>query len=184
MLLWVTLHTITVASAVLLQDLSTPIHEYFKFLIISTVHFRKRCLSSEAAEHNSKAYGGGSRHLSSLGPETEQMAVEGGDPLEGPSWLFASIKKKKWKSSVVRKLSCILSDMGSTTGNSSVDNSDLELQETCSTNGSWQRSGRPGECSSLRRENVSQSRQSCLRGGRHRPEPRSMIIILNVVQCS
>ena len=64
------------------------------------------------------------------------MAVDGGDPLEGPSWLFASIKKKKRKSSVVRKLSCILSDMDSTAGTSSVDNSELELLETSSNNAS------------------------------------------------
>ena len=66
----------------------------------------------------------------------EQMAVGGGDPLEGPSWLFASIKKKKRKSSAVRKLSCILSDMDSTAGTSSIDNSELELLETSSANAS------------------------------------------------
>jgi len=66
----------------------------------------------------------------------EQMAMDGEDPLEGPSWLFASIKKKKRKSSAVRKLSCILSDMDSTAGTSSIDNSELELLETSSANAS------------------------------------------------
>ena len=66
----------------------------------------------------------------------EQMAVDGGDPLEGPSWLFASIKKKKRKSNAVRKLSCIMSDLDNTVGTSSMDNSELELLETSSNNAS------------------------------------------------
>ena len=66
----------------------------------------------------------------------EQMAVDGGDPLEGPSWLFASIKKKKRKSNAVRKLSCIMSDLDNTAGSSSMEESELELLETSSNNAS------------------------------------------------
>ena len=66
----------------------------------------------------------------------EQMAVDGGDPLEGPSWLFASIKKKKRKSNAVRKLSCIMSDLDNTAGSSSMEESELELLETSSNTAS------------------------------------------------
>ena len=48
------------------------------------------------------------------------------DPLEGPSWLFASVKKKKRRSSAVKKLSCIMSDLDNTDNNSALDNSDID----------------------------------------------------------
>ena len=49
------------------------------------------------------------------------------DPLEGPSWLFASVKKKKRRSSAVKKLSCIMSDLDNTDSNTSaLDSSDIE----------------------------------------------------------
>ena len=65
----------------------------------------------------------------------ERMVMEDGcDPLEGPSWLFASAKKKKRKSSAVRKLSCIMSDLDNTAGTSSMDGSELEVLETSSGN--------------------------------------------------
>eukprot|EP00092_Neocalanus_flemingeri_P005808 GFUD01006251.1.p1 GENE.GFUD01006251.1~~GFUD01006251.1.p1 ORF type:complete len:1390 (+),score=406.14 GFUD01006251.1:54-4223(+) len=62
----------------------------------------------------------------------EQMCDN--DPLEGPSWLFASVHKKKRRSSVARKLSAVWSDnerastMGSSSGRgtSSLDSSDLD----------------------------------------------------------
>jgi len=53
----------------------------------------------------------------------EQMV--GIDPMEGPSWLFASVKKKKRRSSAVRKLSCIMSDLDNT-ASSSLDGSQSE----------------------------------------------------------
>ena len=51
---------------------------------------------------------------------------------EGPSWLFASVKKKKRKSSAVKKLSCIMSDLDSTAASQSatLDSSDLETSST------------------------------------------------------
>ena len=56
------------------------------------------------------------------------------DPLEGPSWLFASVHKKKRRSSAVRKLSCVWSDserastMGSSgRATSSFDCSDIDI---------------------------------------------------------
>jgi len=57
------------------------------------------------------------------------------DPLEGPSWLFASVHKKKRRSSAVRKLSCVWSDserastMGSSSGRAttSLDSSDIDI---------------------------------------------------------
>eukprot|EP00092_Neocalanus_flemingeri_P016972 GFUD01018357.1.p1 GENE.GFUD01018357.1~~GFUD01018357.1.p1 ORF type:complete len:1382 (-),score=385.34 GFUD01018357.1:112-4257(-) len=62
----------------------------------------------------------------------EQMCDN--DSLEGPSWLFASVHKKKRRSSVARKLSAVWSDnerastMGSSSGRgtSSLDSSDLD----------------------------------------------------------
>ena len=49
------------------------------------------------------------------------------DPLEGPSWLFASVKKKKRRSSAVKKLSCIMSDLDNTdTNTSALDSSDID----------------------------------------------------------
>merc|ERR1719186_210666 len=63
----------------------------------------------------------------------EQMCDN--DPLEGPSWLFASVHKKKRRSSAVRKLSAVWSDSerGSSVGTSgrittsSLDSSDLDM---------------------------------------------------------
>ena len=56
------------------------------------------------------------------------------DPLEGPSWLFASVHKKKRRSGAVRKLSCVYSDserastMGSSgRATSSLDSSDIDI---------------------------------------------------------
>eukprot|EP00090_Calanus_glacialis_P007812 TRINITY_DN16251_c0_g1_i1.p1 TRINITY_DN16251_c0_g1~~TRINITY_DN16251_c0_g1_i1.p1 ORF type:complete len:1069 (-),score=415.63 TRINITY_DN16251_c0_g1_i1:309-3422(-) len=56
------------------------------------------------------------------------------DPLEGPSWLFASVHKKKRRSSAVRKLSAVWSDserastMGSSgRATSSLDSSDIDM---------------------------------------------------------
>ena len=44
--------------------------------------------------------------------------------LEGPSWLFASVQKKKRRSGAVRKLSCIMSDLD-TSSASVLDTSDI-----------------------------------------------------------
>jgi len=52
------------------------------------------------------------------------MVADGADPMEGPSWLFASVKKKKRRSSAVKKLSCIMSDLDNTEDDS-LDDSNL-----------------------------------------------------------
>ena len=64
-------------------------------------------------------------HSASLTESFLEQVMGLEDPMEGPSWLFASVKKKKRRTSAVKKLSCIMSDL---------DNSEEELDLSLDSN--------------------------------------------------
>ena len=85
-------------------------------------HHQQKTLEEPSAQRKTSQV---SPNHSALTESFLESMMDINDPMEGPSWLFASVKKKKRRSSVVKKLSCIMSDLDNTETNTSHDDSDI-----------------------------------------------------------